>query len=140
MKGLSSAHNPLLTSEDDDEAAKRRLMQGLDGLLSLDDVVMEVGDGWWIKISAHSVPKTEDRSHGIDYSLTLHDSDDQRRLGYDNAHIIKIGTGPGAKQSETRDHMHKGERVIEYSFESPEKLLEDFWTDVAKILAEEGVT
>lgn len=94
---------------------------------------MEVGDGWWIKITARTVPKTEDRPHGIDYSLTLHDPDDQRRLGYDNAHIIKIGTGPGAKKSDTKDHTHKGERVVPYDFKSPEQLLVDFWADVDKI-------
>jgi hypothetical protein len=63
-------------------------------------------------------------------------------VGYDNAHYPKVGTGPAAKsQQRSRgcDHRHYRERLTWYDFESPERLIEDFWRDVQTILDEEGV-
>lgn len=44
---------------------------------------------FWVKIEARQVEKDEHRPHGIKYSLTLHDRNNTRVLGFDNAHAIK---------------------------------------------------
>ena len=74
------------------------------------------------------------KPHGLDYSLTLHDGDGQRILGFDNAHAIKEGSGPGAKTRIEYDHAHKGERVRFYDHTDAGALVTDFWTEVDKIL------
>ena len=102
----------------------------LETLLDLDGYIAELGDGFWIKIEARKTKNTSNnKPYGIKYSLTLHDSNGERILGYDNAHHI-----PGMKSNVPHDHKHKGERTIKYDYESAEKLLEDFWRDVDKIL------
>lgn len=76
------------------------------------------------------------------YSLTMHGAGGERVLGYDNAHRPDIGAGPARRsrrRGRGRDHRHLRGRVTWYDFETPVKLLEDFWYDVQKILEEEGV-
>lgn len=102
---------------------------------------MEVGKGFWIGIKAKRVEPTSERPHGIDYSLCFYrpDKTDGRLLCYDNAHPIKVGSGPATHLTETHDHVHKGETIKPYPYKNAETLLEDFWTDVDQILKKEGV-
>ena len=84
----------------------------------------------------------EGRPHGIEYALSLHRPGGERILGYDNAHIPQVGTGPAAKslrQALDYDHRHWRQTVSAYEFKSPGKLLEDFWRDVEELLKEEDV-
>lgn len=96
-----------------------------------------------MSMKVREVDKSGGRPHGLQYALTLHRPGNERVVGYDNAHQAKVGTGPSAP-SRTRelafDHRHFRGDVTPYPFESPEKLLEDFWSDVEKILKEEGIT
>jgi predicted secreted protein len=74
--------------------------------------------------------------HGIRYSLTLHDRNNVRVLGYDNAHGIKPKKKKfGAKKTEW-DHRHEKNRVESYEFENAAQLLVDFWNDVNRIMKE----
>jgi len=75
------------------------------------------------------VPSSEARPHGVRYSLTLHDRSNRRVLGYDNAHGVP-------ERSLPFDHRHRGigDVGVPYDFESPEKLLIDFWADVDGVL------
>jgi hypothetical protein len=57
-------------------------------------------------------------------------------LGFDNAHAIKEGSGPGARTRIEYDHRHKGERVRFYLYKDAATLLADFWADVDLILKE----
>jgi len=82
------------------------------------------------------VPESPEKPHGLDYSLTLHDGEGQRILGFDNAHAIKEGYGPGAKTRIEYDHTHKGERVRFYEYTDAATLLSDFWTEADRILEE----
>lgn len=80
------------------------------------------------------------RPHGITYSLTMHRPGGDRILGYDNAHAPPLGSGPAAKSRRREldyDHRHRRSTVTVYNFESPSKLLEDFWRDVEELLKEE---
>jgi len=106
----------------------------LDNLLYLDGVSYVVDGPFWVKFEAKQVPESPQKPRGLDYSLTLHDGTGQRILGFDNAHAITEGSGPGAKTRIEYDHTHKGERVRFYDYTDAEALVTDFWTEVDKIL------
>lgn len=98
--------------------------------------------GYWATFRVIRVEPDEGRPHGWQYSLTLHDENDDRVLGYDNAHPIQTGTGPAKKsrQPTAYDHIdRRGAPSKPYAFVSPYKLLEDFLADVDKIV-KEGLT
>jgi len=61
---------------------------GLEYLLSYDGRVHIFERGYWLKFEFRRVPKTNERPHGLDYSMTLHGPDGTRLLGYDNAHQV----------------------------------------------------
>ena len=108
----------------------------LDNLRYLDGVSYVVDGPFWVKFEVKQVPETLERPHGLDYSLTLHDGDGQRILGFDNAHAITEGSGPGAKTRIEYDHAHKGQRIRFYDYKDAVTLLTDFWMEVDKILEE----
>ena len=103
---------------------------GLETLLQLDGEIFPMDNGYWVKFKVHRVEPNEHIPHGIRYSLTLHDKNNKRVVGYDNAHGIK----PKKKRfSGTRtvwDHKHNHEQVNPYDFEDALNLMEDFWKDV----------
>jgi hypothetical protein len=47
-------------------------------------------------------------------------------LGFDNAHPIREGSGPGAQTRIEYDHKHAGERNRFYDYEDATTLLADF--------------
>jgi hypothetical protein len=114
---------------------------GLDALLLLNGYRAEIGGGFWVAISVSEVPPEAGRPHGIQYALTLHAPGGARVLGYDNAHVVDVRSGPSNRSARpaTFDHVHRRERVVPYGFRSPEDLLVDFWRDVETVLKEEGV-
>lgn len=107
---------------------------GLDYLLELDGEIFSMDNGYWTKFEAKKVGPNEKIPHGVKYSLTLHDRNNTRILGYDNAHGIKPNkTKFKAKRTEW-DHKHEKNKVKTYEFKSAGELLEDFWNDVNKII------
>jgi hypothetical protein len=108
----------------------------LDTLLILDGETFVVEGAFWVKFVVKRVPVSLEKPHGLDYSLTLHDGDNQRRLGFDNAHPVTEGSGPGARTRIEYDHKHQGERVRFYVYADAATLLADFWTEVDLILTE----
>ena len=87
-----------------------------------------------MKFEVKQCAVTAERPKGIRYSLTLHDEEGSRLLGFDNAHPIREGSGPGAYTRVEHDHKHRGAQVRFYVYESAGKLLADFWTEVEAIL------
>ena len=83
----------------------------LDTLLLLDGETFVVEGNFWVKFEVKRVPAIPEKPHGLDYSLTLHDGHGERLLGFDNAHRIREGTGPGARTRIEYEHKHKGKRV-----------------------------
>ncbi len=76
-------------------------------------------DGTIVEIRIWQLPQTtNERPHGLKYSL-FYGRAGERIIGYDNE------TGKG-------DHRHYGPREMSYAFESTERLLQDFFADVAK--------
>lgn len=92
---------------------------GLRTLLLLDGESFVVENGCWVKFDVKRVPISTEKPHGLEYSLTLHDSDNQRLLGFDNAHPVRQGSGPGARTRVEYDHKHKGEAFVFMTIRMP---------------------
>lgn len=75
----------------------RRRDEGLERLLDLDGFLAEVGGGFWVKIIAQRVPVDNSRPHGVTYTLTLHDPAGRRVFGIDNAHAVRLTSGPAGR-------------------------------------------
>jgi hypothetical protein len=103
------------------------------------ETVMEVGNGFWIKIDANRVPVTVGKPYGIDYSLCLIDPRDNRVVCYDNAHPVTVGRPPSRKKILPNDHVHNSASVVPYNYSSAATLLIDFWRDVDEYLKKAGV-
>jgi len=101
----------------------------LENLLNLHGEVFPMDNGYWIKFEAYQIDPTPSRPHGVRYSLTLHDKNNHRVIGYDNAHSFKSKKRYSARK-ETYDHVHKQMDIVAYEFESAVQLLEDFWSSV----------
>lgn len=113
---------------------------GMENLLELDGVNIEIEEGYWVKFEAKQVARTEKVPHGIKYCLTLHRPGNQRILGFDNAHEVKPEGNPYkyAGRIFTYDHEHKYLKgAVPYEFVSPEQLISDFWIAVDDALEQE---
>jgi hypothetical protein len=112
--------------------------RSLDTLLDLNDEVIVVGDGpYWTKFIIKRVPVSKERPHGLHYSLTLHNDRGDRVLGFDNAHAVQEGSGPGAKARIEHDHRHYRETVRRYEYTNAGALMADFWQAVFAFLETE---
>lgn len=103
--------------------------------MPLDGVTYYREDGFWMKFEVRKVEPGHKVPHGIRYSLTLHDSNNERILGFDNAHGIKPKKGKLGARKITWDHKHKNDQVEFYEFQSASQLLEDFFKAVDEITA-----
>lgn len=114
---------------------------GLDALLPLDGEVFFIDPqgNHWVKFEIKRVAASAERPHGLRYSLTLHAKDGQRLVGFDNAHPVTSGSGPGAKRLAAFDHKHRLRTIRPYEYSDAASLLEDFWKEVEAALAERGV-
>jgi len=94
----------------------------LDTLLDLDGEIFPMDNGYWTKFEVHRVSPTAQIPHGIRYSLTLHDRNNTRVLGFDNAHALKPKKNRHVARRITWDHKHKREKVRPYeTFAQPGK-------------------
>jgi hypothetical protein len=60
--------------------------------------------------------------------LTLHDRNNARVVGFDNAHAIKTkGRKRFSGRKVTWDHKYHMDKVEPYKFESAGRLIDDFW-------------
>lgn len=113
----------------------------LDALLDLDGQVLVIDPETrhWVRFVVTRVPPSKERPHGLDYTLTLHGPNGERLVGYDNAHEVSTGSGPGRKRSVAHDHRHIRRTVKPYDYQDAATLLADFWTDVWAVLKERGI-
>lgn len=116
----------------------------LENLLDLDGMKMVIDEklGLWVKLEA-SVTSSSIRKQGVRYSLSLHDRNGKRILGFDNAHEIEYGSKRMVAPKRTFDHWHYDEhdKGRPYEYINAGKLLEDFWAEVdsrLKILQEKN--
>lgn len=109
----------------------------LQTLLDLDGLVFWPNVKYWVKFNVKIVTPTDQIPHGVRYSLTLHDKNNTRILGFDNAHSIKAKKrSKFAGRIVEWDHIHKFEHATHYEFRSPTQLLTDFWKAVDQIIGE----
>lgn len=108
----------------------------IETLLNLNGMVIEQAGGHWTKFEVREVPKTAEIPHGIRYSLTLHDKNGKRIMGFDNAHSVKKAKKGKNKDRKTLDHRHRNseDEGIFYTFIDAHQLLKDFWLEVDKLL------
>ena len=104
----------------------------LDTLLVMDGERFWLEYGCYVKFEARLVEVTKHKPHGIDYSLTLHAKSGKRIFGMDNAHKAMDGRKNYKARVVEFDHLHPdgGKVSRPYKFETPEKLVSDFWRRV----------
>jgi len=108
---------------------------GLDYLLDLNGFEVREDNGYWYRFEVRKVAATNERPHGIRYSLTLHDNHNQRIFGMDSAHALPKALGRSKKYSARitkYDHVHqdRNDSGMPYHFESAEKLVMDFLNEI----------
>ena len=108
----------------------------LETLLNLDGEIFPMENGYWTKFGAKKVKPSAQLPHGISYSLTFHDKNNKRIIGFDNAHAIKPKRKRYGARKLTWDHKHRLEKVLPYEFETAAQLLEDFWEAIETYLGE----
>jgi len=102
----------------------------LENLLLLDGEIFPMDNGYWVKFEAKTISASENIPHGVRYSLTLHDKNNHRVIGFDNAHSFKPSSFRYGARKTTWDHIHKKEETFPYEFDCAGKLMEDFWDSV----------
>ena len=112
---------------------------GLDTLFDLHGQTLFVDEvGHWVKFVVVRTEATAERPHGLSYSLTLYAPDGARLVGFDNAHAVMEGRGPGRRRSGEHDHRHRLRTIRSYEYMDAVTLLEDFWKEVDEVLRERG--
>ena len=107
---------------------------GLENLLALNGdryFVDEKGE-FEVIFKIKRVAVRPETPHGLKYSLVLLEAKGKRVVGFDNAHVMNQGSGPGKKRSVQLDHKHIGNRVTPYEYRDALRLLQDFWKAVDK--------
>lgn len=114
---------------------------GLGTLLDLDGQVLVVDPAgrYWVRFVVQQVPPSSERPHGLSYSLTLHDPNGERLVGFDNQHPVRPTKGPSGRGAASRDHKHRYATVRPYGYADAATLLSDFWAEVDAVLRERGV-
>jgi hypothetical protein len=84
---------------------------------------------------------TEERSHGLSYSFTLHAPDGTRLVGFDDAHRVPAKGSRFKPKSPASDHWHRTETDPgrPHQFKDAETLIDDFFDEVERVLNERGV-
>jgi hypothetical protein len=77
---------------------------------------------------------------GLRYSFTLHGPDGTRLVGFDNAHAAPVSSR-FKKRPAAGDHWHRTENDPgrPYGFVSAEKLIDDFFDEIERVLRERGI-
>jgi hypothetical protein len=111
-------------------------------LLDFDGARYLFDEGYWVKIEVKRTPLTTQRPHGLSYSLTLHDPEGVRLLGFDNAHSVPTRGGGCKAKPAAHDHWHRTETDPgrPYEFRSALQLVQDFLDEVERILRGRGVS
>jgi len=110
-------------------------------LLDLDGqvFVVDAKGAYWVRFVVRRVEPSAERPHGLEYSLTLHDSSGRRLVGFDNAHPVRAARGPGGRGKGPHDHKHRLKTTRMYQYQDGATLLADFWREVDSVLKEKGV-
>ena len=113
----------------------------LEFLLGFNGHIHRYSGGYWLKFVITKVEASDGKPHGLDYSFTLHGPDNRRLIGFDNAHSVPAKGAGFKKRSKAMDHWHRTEtdEGRPYAFKDAETLLDDFFDEVERVLAEHGI-
>jgi len=113
----------------------------LEFLLAFDGHVHWYAEGYYAKFEIKRVEVTPERPHGLRYSLTLHDPEGQRLIGFDNAHAVEAMGSRFKEPPVEVDHWHrtKNDRGRPYAFTDAATLIRDFFAEVQRVLTASGV-
>jgi hypothetical protein len=113
----------------------------LESLLSLDGSSFEMAAGYLVEFVARRTDATKERPHGISYALIFRPRGKEPLIRFDNAHAVERLGGRYVRQSPAYDHWHRSEtdQGRPYAFTSAAKLLEDFWSEVKRVMTERGI-
>lgn len=111
---------------------------GLGLLLDLDGVsfMVDAAGNHTVRFVAKLVSPSPERPHGLNYSLTLHDNEGTRLVGFDNAHAVPARGGRG--RTLMKDHRHRLNTIRPYVYRDAATLIADFWSEVDAVLKERG--
>lgn len=113
----------------------------LEFLLAFNGRVHRYAEGYWLKFEIAKVAENEGRPHGLSYSFTLHGPDNRRLIGFDNAHSVPVRGSRFSKRQKAMDHWHRtgSDEGRPYAFKDAATLLDDFFNEVERVLAEHGI-
>ena len=113
----------------------------LEFLLAFDGYRHHYQDGYYAKFEIRRTEPTPERPHGLRYSFTLHAPDGTRLVGFDNAHAVAPVGSRFKKRRVSADHWHRTENDPgrPYHFVSAEKLVDDFFDEIERVLQERGI-
>jgi hypothetical protein len=108
----------------------------LEVLLDLNGLSFRLDKGYWVKFEAWLVKPNLQIPHGVRYTLTLHNHNNARVIGFDNAHDCQPARRKKyAGRRVVWDHYHRSEgTAVPYEFDSAAQLVEDFRSEVEKIV------
>lgn len=114
----------------------------LEWLLDYHGRRLYLAGGHFLKFEIRLVERSGKVPHGIAYSLTFHDQEGTRLIGFDNAHPIPHTGGRYVKPRVEADHWHRtiNDEGRPYTFVSVAQLLEDFFTGVERICGAQGIS
>jgi hypothetical protein len=120
---------------------QRTAEHALEFLLAFNGRVHRYEGGYWLKFEIARTTVTPARPHGLRYSFTLHGPDGKRLVGFDNAHAVSVNKGRRKKLSKESDHWHRThtDSGTPYRFVDAATLIDDFFSEVERVLIERGV-
>jgi hypothetical protein len=113
----------------------------LEFLLGFDGHIHWYAEGYFVKFEIRRVEPTTERPHGLRYSLTLHDPEGQRLIGFDNAHAVEAVGSRFKERPVEADHWHRTEddEGRPYAFTDAATLIFDFFAEVERALNTRGI-
>lgn len=113
----------------------------LEFLLGFNGHVHLYAGGYWLKFEITQGEESDERPHGLSYSFTLHGPDNERLVGFDNAHSVPAKGSRFKKRPKATDHWHRTgtDEGRPYEFKDAETLINDFFDEVERVLKERGI-
>lgn len=94
--------------------------------------------GYIARFKVVEVEISDERPFGVAYSLSFHDPNGKRLMGFDNAHPVSRRGGRVGSRMKVHDHWHRDETDTgrPYKFTDAESLIVAFFDQIERILKE----